>query len=274
MSLERPSTSLTVNVKYRPDGVYFSEKDFYLTIIFMIAEDAIDDINLIELHTTWPRFSSVSLRFVGKRNSEGIHFLSIKTTLEIIELFARKLSIEGNRLAEAFFYPQWNGNPLGVGSLLHVPNAVTELSSSTLRPQSISNASLSAGPDPVDLDIRLYYNPGSRQYPRKDIFWFIIEGMLAIAPLSSQAPCRALTHSSLGLTMSIKPGRSTKGLFINGIVVHLYKALALAMAEATAQGWYGDITFEIRRNEVPIATGFLKGRSIVGAVDDTDVAIS
>lgn len=263
-----------VDIRYVPNGVYFSEKDFYLTIIYMVADEANSDINNVEFHSTWPTSSSLVLEFRAIRGDHGIPILSIKTTLEIIEVFARKVTMEGNRLAEVFFYPKWKDKALGVGRLFHNPNVVPELSPNALSPGTISNTSLSVESDTFDLSIRLHYNAISRQHPRRDIFWFMIEGILAVAPFSSRAPCRALTRQSSGLTITIKPGRSTRGLFVNGIVVHLYKALAIAMAEASPQGWYGDIVFEIFRDRVPIATGSLTGGNVVGAVDGVAVDTS
>ena len=253
-------------MKYVQNGVYFSEKDFYLTIIYAIADEATDDISRVETHTRWPSFSSIGLEFRAIRDVHGFPFLDIKSTLEIIELFARTLSTGENRLAEAFFYPKWNGRALGVGRLFHRPDAIAEpfeISS----PSNVSNTvSLSVGINSFDLSVRLHYNPNARQNPRKVVFWFIIEGLLEMARLPSHAPCRNLRRHAMGLSLGIKPERSTRGLFINGIVIHVYKAIAIAMAQASEHGWYGDVGFYILRDGVHVATGSMVSGNTEGAV--------
>ena len=276
--LSTPPASLQLELKYVHDGVYFSEVDFYSAMINAIAEEAVQDYHMVTFRTRWLSYPSIGLQLKSMRDTSGISVLNEELVLYIFEKLIIMMSSQGNQLAEAFFYPKWNGNLLGVGRVYSKsapsPQRVGTLSAETPPPTSENNFSLSTSSPFFDLDVRITYNLRYRNFPPREVFWAIIQGILAVAPHQADEPCRSIRRASPEFEIAMVPRRNNRGLFTNKIVVNIYKAIAEAMCKERGRGWFGEIKFGVFRNDVPIADGHIKSTNRASAVQSTDMTTS
>ena len=269
-----PPRAFNLEVRYVRNGVPFLEQDFYLAFIHAIAEEACRNIHALETRTKWINYPGVGIDFkpVVERESQ-IPLLNTRLALWTFERLARTMSLQNQLLADAFFYPKAAHQKLGAGRLYHTPTTMIDSPKSNASSLIRLNTSVPSLSTSFNLRIVIDYNPQDRQFLHRDIYWAIIEGIMAIAPIAVDTPCKSIRRYQSGFTIAMFPERRYRGLFIYGIATHIFKGLADAIAREQPHGWFGELVFQVYKDHVMVGRGYLKAGNHVTVADGTDMSI-
>ena len=269
-----PPRTFNVEVRYVRNGVPFLEPDFYLAFIHAIAEEACRNIHALETRTKWMDYHAlgIELKPVVDRETH-IPLLNTRLALWTFEKLARTMSLDNQLLADAFFYPKVTNQKLGAGRLYHTSPVMTDSAGSNASSLIRLNTSVPSLSTAFNLRVSIDYDERDRQFPHRDVYWAIIEGIIAIAPIGVETPCKSIRRYQSGFTIAMFPERKYKGLFIYGIATHTFKALADAMTQERPRGWFGELFFQVYKDHVMVGKGYLKAGNHVTVADSTDMSI-